>query len=340
MHIFNIIFSVLLLPINLICSFWLFDEVLKLSKMTFRGFLNQMSGKVPSATGGSTRMRSRSRRRRMGIILKYLLSTSSDPDLTLSLFYRYCWSTIPGFFALGLAGYSAYLSQSPNKNVYALLGNIALLAVNIALVLAGIMYRQKHPLDKDTAELLEKQRQEDRKAGQKHRTKNIIVYTLVIGFFLGFILFFYFFASNATSSPQTITSSNQVEEVIDNTRVYEVLENRGFETANIATTYWSYDQEKLMYVAPGIKEDIRFEFYEYSNDETIEDVYYQIIEDITSNSAEESHEQDLSGGGKLFTVNQDNVLSVVLYQGETLVYACSLDTSHEIEEILDEIGYI
>lgn len=45
---FNIVFSILLLPINLFCSSWMFQEALKLSGMTFREFLNHLQDKVPS----------------------------------------------------------------------------------------------------------------------------------------------------------------------------------------------------------------------------------------------------------------------------------------------------
>ena len=108
--VFPIVFSVLLFPINLFCSFWLFREALRLSGVTF-GELLFLAGESPLGTGHAAR---RGMERRKRFILAYLLETSPDPLKTKKLFYGYCYSTIPGFLALALGGYGLMLSE-PGK---------------------------------------------------------------------------------------------------------------------------------------------------------------------------------------------------------------------------------
>lgn len=48
----------------------------------------------------------------------------------------------------------------------------------------------------------------------------------------------------------------------------------------------------------------------------------------------------LSGGGKMFTIVADGVYYLVLFRGDTLIYACSPDSLTEINEILAETGYL
>ena len=343
---FSIICSVLLLPINLFCSFWIFKEALRLSGATFSEFLKDLSGRgVPDSTYGSEFARNRAMRKRRKMILGYLLEESPAPERTKRLFYGYCLSTIPGFLALSLAGYTAYASYDTNALRISMLGNAALLGVNLALVIMGRVYRRRNPLDERTEELLKQKRGKEKEDGRKNKTKNIVVYTLVASFFLGFLLFFFLGPSGVLPLPGTKTGESQknVLKIADFYEVQAVLSNRGFETANIPTTYWSLDESKLINVVSGKKGETAFEFYEYTDGKTTDLVYNEIIYDFSQEMdprERESHEQELIGGGKRFTLTQNGTYILVLYKENTVVYARSPENETEIQDILIELGYM
>ena len=124
--------------------------------------------------------------------------------------------------------------------------------------------------------------------------------------------------------------------------VHTVLSNRKFETANVPTTYWLYDESKLSNVVSGIKNDTLFEFYEYTDGETTDLVYNRISYDLSPNM--EPDERDrlsvvLPHRGKLFTLIENGVCSIVAFWDNTVIYAHSPETSTEIADILIELGY-
>ncbi|MCU6763181.1 Protein of uncharacterised function (DUF3592) [uncultured Roseburia sp.] len=142
------------------------------------------------------------------------------------------------------------------------------------------------------------------------------------------------------------SSSNQTEKMIsekvDATVVNAILSERGFETADMPTTYWFIDESKLMYVVSGIRENTAFEFYEYSNGETTDGVYNRISYDISKElepDEREAYENDLQNGGKIFSFNEDGKYSVVMYKDNIVIYAYSSQKQNEIQDILTELGY-
>lgn len=129
----------------------------------------------------------------------------------------------------------------------------------------------------------------------------------------------------------------------DFTAVHAILTERDFETANIPTTYWFYDENKLKNVVSGIKEDMAFEYYEYTDGETTDGVFNRISYDISQDMEQaerEKCETPLSGGGRMFTLTEDGIRSIVLYKSNTVIYAYSSEEEQEIQEILAELGYI
>lgn len=198
---FNIVFSVLLLPVNLFCSSWMFQETLKLSGMTFREFLNHLQDKVPSIPG-STLGRQRAMAERRSIILSYLLETSSNPTRTRTLFKGYCYGVIPGFLALSLMSYTGFAVRNADQTPTAFIGNLLLLTINAALFVIGKIYKSKNPLDMRAEEKLEQKRKKERRENSKNRIKNTIVYTMVGAFFFGCPTILWFgYGGNHTSPP-------------------------------------------------------------------------------------------------------------------------------------------
>lgn len=333
---FHIIFSVILLPVNLCCSFWIFREVLNLAGITFREFLN-----TPHVPIGGGRAGLRSRRR---FIYRFFNEKSSEPEKSRKLLNIYESSTLPGLAALILAGYGA-ISNHSDKAMIAFIGNMALVLINLGIVAAGRVYRRSHPLDEKTAEKLEAKRTKEKEEGGKSRKKNIIVYTIVGAFLMTVLIGFNLGIAGVFSNIHSISDGKQSinTKSISVDDVNTVLRERGFKTANVPTTYWFYDENKLANVTAGIKGDTKFEFYEYTDGETTNGVYNSISYDISQDmefSERAEHETDLAGGGKMFTVTQNRVYSLVLYKNNTVIYAYSPKASNEIHDVLTQIGYL
>lgn len=326
---FSIIFSIVLLPVNLCCAFWLFREAMNLTGMTFKEFLEKTSSETLSLNTGWRTLRKRQR-----FLVRFFKEKSSDPQKSVRLLRAFGICTLPGLAALILAEYAA---MHNDRLKYVFIGNLVLVAVNIGLVIWGKIYRKNNPLDDVTAEGLNAKRTEEKEHSGKNRAKNIIVYSLVGAFFLGILLFFMVGISSVSNSRQQQSAISIHADLIT------LLNEKGYETANIPTTYWEIDEDKLIHVAAGVKGDSKFEFYGYSDDETVVSVYDQIVY-LTAPKLKiedrESHETVLPDGNKMFTVGIDGVYYLVMYRNDTVIYAYSPDSLKEINEILTGIGYL
>lgn len=337
----NIVFSVLLIPVNLICSYPLFKEVMSLSGVTFKKMYADIGNTLP--TTHTRRFNKNKAKIRSKKILQYLLKTSPEPERTKALFKFYLYSTYPSAAALLIAFITASLKE-PDHLKFAFIGNLFLLAVNIAMVYAAKKYSEKHPLDEAATEKLRKLREREKK--DSITVKSIIAYIVTGVFFLAIQTVFMFAVASivqnhykVANSPSQEISSFEINHIVVNTAVSK----RGFETANIPTTFWQYDEDKLRNVISGIKDGSAFEYYEYSDGDSVEFVFNQISYSISENIEPSEHEKyisELDGGGKIFVLRENGVLSIVLYKENTAVYAYSPEDSDEIEDILSELGYI
>lgn len=321
-QLFNIIFSIALLPANFCCAFWLFREALNLTGMTFSEFVEKNSPKMPHIK--------RHRRRRLRKLLtEFFCENSSNPQKSIRLTKLFGLCTLLGLVALGIAAYSA---MSSTNIKYAFIGNIVLAAVNIAIFICGKIYRKNNPVDDITAEKIS-----SKKCNKRNMAKSIIIYSLAAAFLFG-ILFFFMMGILG------ISHSNQNQSAISTrANLITILNEKGYETSNVSTTYWKLDENKLEHIAAGVKGNSRFEFYGYSDDETVDLVYNRIVYYIAADmkiSEKESHETTLPNGNKMFTVKADDVYYLVMYQNDTVIYAYSPVSLNEINEILTEIGYL
>ena len=330
-QIFCIIFSIILLPINLCCAFWLFREAMNLTGMTFKEFIETTSSNLMFPDIGRHRFRKRQR-----FFVNFFREHSSDPQKSIRLLWTFGICTLPGLAALSLAGYAAMHIDGLK---YAFIGDLILVAINIALVVWGEVYRRNNPLDDITAEKLNAKIVKEN--GKGHQVKNIVVYSLVGAFFLGILLFFMIGISGISQNQQY--QQPQQTAISIHADLITLLNEKGYETANIPTTYWEIDEDKLLHVAAGIKGDSKFEFYGYSDDETVDLVYNQILY-LTApeleNSERENHETALSDGSRMFTIVIDDVNYLVMYRNDTVIYAYSPHSLNEINEILLGIGYL
>lgn len=338
-QIFSIIFSIILLPVNLYCAFWIFREAMNLTGMTIREFLETTSSETVSMDMGRRRLKKRQR-----FLTNFFKEKSSDPQKSIQLLQTFGICTLPGLVALILAVYAA---THIDKLKYVFIGNIILVAVNIALVIWGNIYRKNNPLDDKAAEMLHAKQVKEKESGRKNRAKNIIVYSLVGAFFLGILFFFMMGIASRSQSQQynQPQQNNKPQQTAIQVRsaLITLLTEKGYETANIQATYWTIDEDKLLHIAAGIKGNSKFEFYGYSDDETVDLVYNKIVY-LTApeleHSEREIHETYLPEGNKMFTVVIDGVYYLVMYKNDTVIYAYSPDSLTEINEILTAIGYL
>lgn len=320
-------FSFLLIPWYLYCTAWIGRELFALSGMTFWEFVQKGQDRVPTATSHH-----HSRNRRNAVILSLLLETSRDREETLRLFKRYCYSTSPAFLT-----FVPSLIPGMWGNWWVSLGwNVILFLAGLVIKAQGKGYREKHRLDPLQEEELEARQRRQNKA---HFTKKgLVVYGLVGLYFLGL------FVVIITGGGQIFRAGDNQQRVApDFYDVHEAVSDAGFETANIPTTYWMYEEKKLGNVVSGLKDGAGFEYYEYYDDETVDLVYNQICSDISpllTSLAREEWSKPLAYGGEKFMLIQDGVTYYVLCWGNTVVYAHAPEGSEEITDLLVKLRYI
>lgn len=356
--VFNIVFSTLLLPINLLCGAWMLKDAMNLTGMTFgeywklkrRQEQEELELTEPSVFTDPEDIELSKKTIRMDASQRetifFFKHYSSDPKRSLRLTKAYAECTFIGFSALLLSNYTA-LSRNPDKLKFALIGNIILLIFNLGLLFAGKIYRNMHPIDERILEKLSAKRAEEKENAKREHIRNIIVYIIVGLLFLGLLLYFnlsmagVFSQQNHQVQQGTPTVTTNVQ--ISREKVYEELTERGFETTNIPTTYWREDERKIMYVCAGMKNDIKFEYYEYIDGKTTNLVYNSIVYSVSNDiepSEREQYETQLPDGNKIFTASIDGVYQLCIYRDNTVVYAYSESGLDEINSILYKLGYL
>lgn len=356
--VFNIVFSTLLLPINLLCGAWMLKDAMNLTGMTFgeywklkrRQEQEEFELTEPPVFTDSEDIELSKKTIRMDASQRetifFFKHYSSDPKRSLRLTKAYAECTFIGFSALFLSNYTA-LSRNPDKLNFALIGNIILLIFNLGLFFAGKIYRNRHPIDERILEELRAKRAEEKENGKRERVRNIIVYIIVGLVFLGGMIYVNLSMAGVFSQQKhqvqqgtpTVTTNVQ----ISREKVHEELTERGFETANIPTTYWREDEKKLMNVCSGVKNDIKFEYYEYSDNQTTDLVYNSIVYTVSSDmepSERRRYEKELPEGNKIFAAKINGVYQLCIYRDNTVVYAYSENGSTEINSILYKLGYL
>lgn len=362
--VYSIIFSLLLLPMNFLCAHWLYKEALNLTGMTYREYIKQKAtdekaereevltaAAPPRYTdpeeielSEKTRHLNRNQRHFIFFLHKY----STDPERSIRLVWANGFCSFLGLAALLLAEYTA-VSHYSNKLKIALILNILLFLLNVGLLLVGRLYRKKHPLDERLAETLQQKREQEKTKRRKHPVRYIVGYGTVGVILFGMLLFFMIGFANFAQIPPQENAAIQTAPPLTVSRetMHDVLQDNGFETVEIPVTYWYLEENNLVSVCAGVKDDVKFEYYDYHNGEAAENVYKQIAEKITPDmkaAERESCETLLSDSGKMFSGVFSDTFQVCLYREDTLIYACcpaasprSLD---EINLLLYEIGYL
>ena len=221
-QILNLVFSIILLPVNFCCAFWLFREAMNLTGMTWKEFLSLTSGKV---FAGPPYRRLRKKQR---FLVTFFREKSSDPQKSIQLLWTFGICTLPGLAALHLA---IFYAKNPDDLQYAFIGNLILVLVNIALVIWGKYYRKNQPIDGEIAKKLKAKYSKEKEEGKKRRVKNIVIYSIVGAVFLGILLFFMLLIAGASAPNNSISQED----------VAIVLNERGYQTAEVPVTYWDIE---------------------------------------------------------------------------------------------------
>ncbi len=185
---------------------------------------------------------------------------------------------------------------------------------------------------------------EEMGCGKTVSLKNIIS---IIGCILiaGVIVLFGYLSKNNLTFPFFKSSQSAVVQTAAPNfyDVHSILYEKGFETANIPTTYWFIDENKLENVCAGVKDDTKFEFYEYTDSETVDLVFNQISYDLSKDMEPDERDQhitELPDGYKIFTYTENGMDYVVMYKENTLIYAYAPQTSSQVQDILIMLGYL
>ena len=151
-----ILFSILLVPVNLLCTHWMTQEAVHLTGMTYMEFKEATSG----ISASSVR-----RKRNWWYYVHFFNEYSANPEKSICFMRMHVAAVLPSVAAMYLL---ARVYASPDRVSFAMTGNCSLLAVNLVLAAGGALYRRGHPLDPVAAEKLREKHQAERAYSRAH----------------------------------------------------------------------------------------------------------------------------------------------------------------------------
>ena len=92
-----ILFSILLVPVNFLCAFWLFREALQLTGMTYQEYFKKTSSDGEVLLGSE---------QRWGYTNRFFKAYSSDPEKSMHFMKSYAAALLPGLAAVLLLCYT------------------------------------------------------------------------------------------------------------------------------------------------------------------------------------------------------------------------------------------
>ena len=155
-----ILFSILLVPVNLLCTHWMTQEAVHLTGMTYMEFKEATSG----ISASSVR-----RKRNWWYYVHFFNEYSANPEKSICFMRMHVAAVLPSVAAMYLL---ARVYASPDRVSFAMTGNCILLAVNLVLAAGGALYRRGHPLDPAAAEKLRDKPDNRFRLGDGERVKH------------------------------------------------------------------------------------------------------------------------------------------------------------------------
>lgn len=128
--------------------------------------------------------------------------------------------------------------------------------------------------------------------------------------------------------------------------VWAIIEEQGYEPEDYTELYHQSDvsfQNSLNKCVGFLHNDISFEFFEFNNQNSAENIYSQAYQKITKkyNSWQKNEISHHSQNYSLYFLNSMDKYNVAIYVGNTAVYAyCDSENMSEIDSILAKIDYL
>lgn len=344
LKIANLIFSILLLPFSIYCSFWIINRVLRLAKMTPKEFMTneELYESIAGYPKSSFYMK-RHMARRAKTITRFLTEKTGEPELAKKSIRSFAIVTLIGSLSFPMAIF-ATVTNNEKQFYLSVALNILLLIYNLIVLGCGKKYYNDNPIDERTQEILNQKREIEKEDTRKNRTKNIIVYGLVGAFFIGIIVIPLSLHSNLLStppiSPIPSITYEESQNKISHDNFIKVLEENGFTTREIPVTYWQIREDDLMFVSAGIKDNTKFEYYEYSQGINTESVFDEIANAVCDAENFEYNQSytESSDGAYVVEIEKDDKYSVVINKFGKIIYAYSDEKDDNITDILNQLG--
>lgn len=349
LKIFNLIFSLLSLPFGLFCSSWLFNRVLIRAQMTPREFMTNEY--LRNETGRYLSDSPNSRRNRTQIIINFLTQKIGDNEFVSKSLHAYSLVSLISTIPLPLAIYGSLASSE--KHVYiAIIGNVIIIIFDLIMLACRKKYYNDNPTDERTQEILNEKKRTEKENARERRTKDIIVYGLVILFFASVITVPLIFViqstplNNVTNTPiyeserQDNIANYDTTNKLSHDKMKAILDDNSFTTNEIPVTYWQIYENDLMYVCAGIKGDTKVEYYGYSQDINTNLIFDEMANTICDNENweyDQSYTQS-SDGAKVVEIEKDDKYSVIINKDNSIIYAYSTQKDGDITTVLSQAG--
>lgn len=164
--------------------------------------------------------------------------------------------------------------------------------------------------------------------------KSIVGAFAVVIVFAAFVVFFLWALSTEPKVPAT------------SDEVWNFIELQGYEPEDYTELYHQSDvsfQNSLNKCVGFLHNDISFEFFEFNNQNSAENIYSQAYQKITKkyNSWQKTEISHHNKNYSLYFLDSKGKYNVAIHVGNTAVYAyCDSENKNEINKILDKIDYL
>ena len=133
---------------------------------------------------------------------------------------------------------------------------------------------------------------------------------------------------------------------VTNEQVCNIMIGYGYEPQDITNKYYQRDpdfKETLIKCIAVEKNDIRFDFFEFNNQNSAESVFSQAYNDFITqyDDIKKTESDNQSKNVRIYTLDSPKKYCVAIYVSNTAVYAyCNSENKNEINKILDAIDYL
>lgn len=143
-----------------------------------------------------------------------------------------------------------------------------------------------------------------------------------------------------------ISAFNVQKEPVTADSVYKIIEEQGYKPQDITNKYYEHDpafKDTLVKCVAFEAGDIRFDYFEFNNQNSAVSVYSQAYNDFIMqyDNVHKIETDNQMGNFSIYTLDSLGKYNVAIYVENTAVYAnCDSENKNEINKILDAIDYL